>query len=117
MTLDPTKLIAQGNDLQLLDQLYTLQNILNAAVIKNLLLVGQSEQARVETFINPNLYRLAVQYYGDVDYWTVIAKANPQVTGLDPNNPNPYDPEINGTVTLLIPPKPALDSNSILNPP
>jgi hypothetical protein len=116
MAVNPSKLIEQGNDLELLDQLYTLQNILNAYVVKNLLLVGQSEQARVETFVNPNLYRLAVQYYGDVDYWTVIAKANPQTSNLDPSNPNPYDPKITGTVTLLIPPKPSVDSGGILNP-
>jgi hypothetical protein len=116
MAVNPNKLIEQGNDLELLDQLYTLQNILNAYVVKNLLLVGQSEQARVETFVNPNLYRLAVQYYGDVDYWTVIAKANPQTSNLDPGNPDPYDPKITGIVTLLIPPKPSVDSGGVLNP-
>lgn len=105
MTIDPNKLIEQGNELTKLDQLYTLQNILNAYVIKNLLLVGQSEQARVETFINPNLYSLAVQYYGDVNYWTVIAKAN-----------NLNDTQFTGTYTLLIPPKPTVNSGGILNP-
>lgn len=105
MAIDPNKLIQQGIDLQKLDQLYTLQNILNAYVIKNILLVGQSEQARVETFINPNLYSLAVKYYGDVDFWTVIAKAN-----------NLNDTQVIGTATLLIPPKPTVNTGGVLNP-
>jgi hypothetical protein len=105
MAVDPNKFIDQGNDLETLDQLYTLQNILNAYVIKNLLLVGQSEQARVETYMNPNLYSIAVQYYGDVNYWTVIAKAN-----------NLTDTQYSGVMTILIPPKPSVDSGSVLNP-
>jgi hypothetical protein len=105
MAVDPNKFITQGNDLEKLDRLYEIQNLLNAYVIKNLLLVGQSEQARAETFINPNLYRIAVQYYGDMDYWTVIAKAN-----------NLTDTQYTGTYTILIPPKPSVDSHSILDP-
>jgi len=105
MAVDPNKFIEQGTDLEKLDQLYVLQNILNAYVIKNLLLVGHSDQAVVKTYINPNLYRVAVQCYEDMNYWTVIAKAN----NLD-------DPEYKGTISLLIPPKPAINSGAILNP-
>jgi hypothetical protein len=105
MAINPNQLIQQGDELEKLDKLYTLQNILNAYVIKNLLLVGQSEQARVETFVNPNLYSVAVQYYGDVDYWTVISKAN-----------NISDTQYTGTIALLIPPKPSVDSGGVLNP-
>lgn len=105
MAIDPNKLIEQGDDLDTLDKLYQIQNLLNAYVIKNLLLVGQSDQARAETYINPNLYSIAVQYYGDMNYWTVIAKAN-----------NLTDTQYTGTYTILIPPKPAVDSGSILDP-
>lgn len=104
-TVDPNKLIQQGIDLQKLDRLYQLQNILNAYVIKNILLVGQSEQAEVKTFVNPNLYRISVEYYSDVDYWPVLAKAN-----------NITDPQLTGFVTLLIPPKPSANPGGILNP-
>lgn len=105
MSVNPNQLIEQGNDLDTLDQLYQLQNILNAYVIKNLLLVNQSADARTATYINPNLYSVAVQYYGDVDYWTVIAKAN-----------NLTDVQLYGTYTLLIPPLPTVDTQGILNP-
>ena len=41
---------------------------------------------------NTNLYKLAAKYYGDASQWTIIAEAN----GL-------IDPEIYGTVKLIIP--------------
>lgn len=116
MTVYSDQLISRGQQLSELDQLYQLRDLLQGYVLKNLLLIGQSDQALAETFINPNLYALAVQYYGSVDYWTVIAKANPQPTDPNNKNPDPYDPQINGVVTLLIPPKPALSPESILNP-
>lgn len=103
--IDPNKQIQQGTDLANLDMLYRLQSIMSSYVIKNIMLTGKAEQADIVTFINPNLYRVAVQYYGDVNYWTVIANAN-----------NLTDPKVTGTVTLLIPPKPALNSGAILNP-
>jgi hypothetical protein len=103
--LDPSALINQAVLLKKLDELYQVRNLMNGYVIKNILLVGKSDQARVETFVNPNLYRVAVQFYGNVDYWTVIAKAN-----------HLTDTKINGTISLLIPPKPSVDSQGILNP-
>jgi len=103
--IDPNVLIQQGNDLDTLDQLYNIQNLLNGYAIKNLLLVGQSDQSQVVTYINPNLYSIAVQYYGDMDYWPVIAKAN-----------NLSDPEYLGTIALLIPPKTSVNPGAILNP-
>lgn len=41
---------------------------------------------------NTNLYKLAANHYGDASQWTIIADAN----GL-------IDPEIYGTVKLIIP--------------
>lgn len=105
VVVNPEEQIQKGKDLEELNNLYDLQNILNAYVIKNLLLVGQSDQAKVDTFLNPNLYRVAVQYYGDVDYWGVIAKAN-----------NLTDPKYTGIITLLIPPMPAVNTGGLLNP-
>lgn len=89
-----------------LDQLYRIQAILNAFVINNILLVNTSGQSKTETFYNPNLYSLAVQFYGDDAYWTVIANAN----GLT-------DPKVStGFVSLLIPPKPSIAPTGILSP-
>lgn len=105
MSVDPNKLIQQNNDLTDLENLYQAQNLLNAYVIQNLLLVGQSEQAKAVTFVNPNLYSIAVEYYGDMDYWPVIANAN-----------NLTDVQYTGVMTILIPPKPSVDPNSIANP-
>lgn len=91
---------------QQLDYLNQIQDLLNAYIIKNILLVGASPAAQSVTFINPNLYRVAVQYYGDANLWTVIASAN-----------NLTDPNLTGMYTLLIPPKPSTGSGSVLNPP
>jgi hypothetical protein len=103
--VNPEQLILDGNDLIELDQLYTIQNLLNAYVIKNFLLIGQAQDARAETYINPNLYSVAVQFYGSVDYWPVLAKAN-----------NLTETQLTGTYTLLIPPLPSVNTGSILNP-
>lgn len=48
----------------------------------------------VET-VNPNLFALAAQYYGDASDWTVIAKAN-----------NLVDPQPLGNYTLVVPATP-----------
>lgn len=98
-------LAAESANLIELEQLYTTQNIMNAFVIKNILLVGASPQTAIVTFINPNLYRVAVQYYGNLDYWTVIAQAN-----------NLTDPKFVGTIALLIPPQPSVSTGGVINP-
>lgn len=103
--VNPNQLIVQGQDMQQLDLLYRIQNILNAYVIGNYLLLNQAAQSQIVTIINPNLYRVAVQYYGDVNYWTVIANIN-----------SLPDPQLTGTFTLLIPPKPAINPGGVLNP-
>lgn len=99
-------LAGQADDGQQLDYLNQVQDILNAYVIKNYLLINAAPSSKAVTFINPNLYRVAVQYYGDANLWTAIASAN-----------NLTDPNLTGTYTLLIPPSPTVSSGSILNPP
>lgn len=88
-----------------LTQLFNMQNLLNAFVIKNLQSIGKSPHAIIESFINPNLFKIAVQYYGDPTLWYVIAQAN-QLT----------DPYYTGIYSLLIPPKPANSNGGILMP-
>lgn len=110
MAIPLPDLSEQAYQLNQLDLEYQVQNILNAYVLKNLLLVGQAPNAQTATFINPNLYRVAVQYYGNADLWTVIAAAN---NLADPNNQE-------GRITLLIPPAPTVGTGGILsysNPP
>lgn len=98
-------LVAQSASLSQLTQLYQLQDIMNAYVIKNLQSVGLSPDSVVATYINPDLFKIATVYYGDPTYWYVIAAAN-------------YikDPFYNGEISLLIPPKPSLNNGGILNP-
>jgi hypothetical protein len=93
--VNPELLIKREQDLIQLDLLYRLQNLMNAYVIKNYQLVGKADQAKIVTYSNPNLYKIAVQFYGDANYWTVIRDAN----GLT-------DFKLVGTFSLLIPPAP-----------
>lgn len=95
----------QSLELTKLERLNRLSDLMASYVIKNYLLVGKAEQSLIVTYYHPNLYRVAVEHYGDADLWTVIAKAN----GLK-------DPKVNVTIPLLIPPKPPTESNGILNP-
>lgn len=97
---------AISDSLTKLEQLNQLEDLMASYVIKNYLLIGKAPQAKVVEFYNPNLYRVAVQYYGDANLWTVIASAN-----------NLSDPKVDGFVPLLIPPKPSSDNGGILNPP
>lgn len=86
-----------------LERLYELQNFWNSYVYNNQTLIGKADQSLFVTFVNPNLYEVSVKYYSSVDFWTVIATAN-----------NLTDPEVRGTVTLLIPPKPVNSFGGIL---
>lgn len=96
---------AESNNLTNLELLNRLQDIMNSFVISNILLVGQAPTPTIVTFYYPNLYRVAVQYYTDANLWTVIAAAN----GLT-------DPKVNSVISLLIPPRPSVDTGGILNP-
>jgi hypothetical protein len=98
-------LISQAENMQILNDLYALQNILTAFVIPNYQLVNKSSQSITVTVTNANLFSLAVQYYSDVNYWPVIANAN-YLT----------DTKIPGTTTLIIPPKPTNDPIGVQNP-
>lgn len=80
-----------------------MQDIL-ARMLKNVNLVNSVPNAQIANVISTNLFKVATQYYGDPDYWTIIAEAN-----------NLSDPEINGAMTLLIPPKPSSDPGGILS--
>ena len=66
------------------------------AIAENMLVTTEQTKgtadAPVITVNNDNLYRLAAKYYGDASQWTLIADAN-----------NLTDPEIYGTVKLIIP--------------
>lgn len=104
-TINTDALISQAENMSILNQLYSMQNILAGFVIPNYKLVNSSFQNITATVTNANLFSLAVQYYGDVDYWPIIANAN-YLT----------DTKIVGTVTLTIPPKPTNDPNSVQNP-
>ncbi len=96
---------AQALELNQLELLNRILDMMNAYVVKNLLLVGSAPTAEIVNFYNPNLYRVAVQYYSDANLWTAIAQAN-----------NVMDPQVPGYVALLIPPKPSVDTGGILNP-
>lgn len=102
----------QSQQLTNLDLLYRIQNILAAYVIENLLLINQAENAQTITLYNPNLYSVAVQFYGDVDLWTVIAQAN---NINDPDASNQIG--LSGYVSLLIPPAPSTNNGGVLPPP
>lgn len=62
------------------------------------IIVGQSVsgQARKLVLMNPNLFRLAGQYYGDPTRWQEIATAS---------NLSPPDPQPIGTFLIVIPVK------------
>lgn len=98
----------QAQGLSTLEQLYLLQDTLSAYVIKNILLVGASPLSKIVPYINPNLYKIAVTYYGDADLWTAIARAN------NFTDPVIFNPGV--TYNLLIPPKPGTSTGGILNP-
>lgn len=108
-------LTTQSTDITNLSNLYYISNLLNAYVITNMLAIGQGPQVIIKSYINPNLYEVAVQYYGDADYWPVIASAN---NLSDPFPvPNFFPLHGVGYITLLIPPKPSISPAGILNPP
>ncbi len=96
---------AMSLNLTQLQYLNLIKDLLKGVVLKNMLLVGTSPDQQIITVINPNLYILAVQYYGDANLWTAIAQAN-GYTG----------PKLNGTYTILIPPPPTVGSGGILSP-
>lgn len=84
-------------------RLYQIQDLL-ALMQKNIALINSPTNSRTVHVINGDLFQLAVQYYGNADYWTVIAEAN-----------NLSDPRIEGSATLLIPPAPTSNSGGILS--
>jgi hypothetical protein len=93
-------------ELDKLQKLYHLQDLWNSYAMKNLFLVGSAPQSEFVTFVNPNLYKIALKYYGNANLWTVIANAN-RLT----------DPKQTGFVSLLIPPSSSVaETGGILNP-
>jgi hypothetical protein len=99
-------LALQSFDLTQLDLLDQISGILNTFVINNILQLNSASQYKTKMYYNPNLYRVAVEFYTDANLWTVIATAN----GL-------VDPQIeSGFITLSIPPKPTLASTGVLQP-
>lgn len=66
------------------------------AILKTMLVTTEQTKGTADaptiTVNNANLYDLAARFYGDAAQWTIIADAN----SID-------DPQIYGTVTLIIP--------------
>jgi len=92
-----------AENLTTLANLYLLQAKLGR-IKANLLLINSPDNAKTATFINPNLFKIAADEYGDAMLWTEIAKAN-----------NLIDPMQDGIVKLIIPSKVAQSSGGILN--
>lgn len=81
----------QAQNTAALSNLYRIQSLLDLMQV----LVNQTSGAEGATIlptINANLYKIAAQYYGSSDQWTIIATAN----GL-------IDPEVVGPKNLIIP--------------
>lgn len=94
----------KAEDLRALANLYRIQSLLGR-IQKNIQLAVTAPNSKTVTVLNPNLYRLAAQYYGDATQWTVIAKAN-----------NLVDPYQSGFLTLIIPNDSGVKSNGIYEP-
>jgi len=71
--------------------LYRMQAILETMVVTTEQTKGTADAPTI-TVNNDSLYRIAAEFYGDASQWTIIADAN----GLK-------DPQLYGTVTLIIP--------------
>lgn len=82
-------------------RLYQLQAVLNR-MQKNINLLDAPPNVKTITVINGSLFKIALDEYGDADYWTVIADAN-----------NIQDPYLTGEITLIIPPKPSTDPGGV----
>jgi hypothetical protein len=57
-------------------------------------------------------FQLAVEEYGEAMLWTAIAQANQFTIQNTDGFPDPF---IDGTKTLIIPPKPATPDDGIMN--
>jgi nucleoid-associated protein YgaU len=82
-------------------QCYQLQAVLER-MIKNIQLINSAPNAIFLTVSNANLFNLALQYYGDTDYWVTIAEANSLTSNL-----------ITEETTIIIPPKPTVDPKGV----
>lgn len=71
--------------------LYRMQAILETMLVTTEQTKGTADAPTIRVN-NANLYDLAARFYGDATQWTVIADAN----GIE-------DPQLYGTVTLIIP--------------
>lgn len=80
---------------------YKLQAILQR-MIKNIKLINASPNSYVITVVNTNLFDLALQYYGNVDYWVTIAEANLLTSNW-----------VTTEKTIVIPPKPTTNPGGV----
>lgn len=71
--------------------LYKMKAILETMLVTTEQTKGTADSPTI-TVNNANLYALAAEYYGDAKQWPIIADAN-----------NLKDPQVYGTVTLIIP--------------
>lgn len=95
-------LIQEQINNQQLYYLYRLQAVLTR-LSRNISYKATGVNPRMLTSFNPNLYKLAAEYYQDATLWTIIAKAN-----------NLYEPLVDGLTTLIIPPKPSTGNGGLL---
>ena len=94
----------QASDLTALNQLYTLNGVLQGMLL-NIALIESGTIGQVISVTNANLYQIAAVQYGDATQWTTIANAN----GLS-------DPFIEATITVAFlpaPPNPTLTFTGI----
>lgn len=73
-------------------------------IIQNLNNLSNYPNVKKATFINPNLYEIAAQFYNDATKWNVIAQAN-----------NVNTPFLTGQYLLAIPDNTTPSNGGILN--
>ena len=73
-------------------------------IVQNLNNLNNYPNVKQVTFINPNLYDIAAQYYNDATKWNVIAQAN-----------NVNSPFLTGQYVLSIPDNTTPSTGGVLN--
>lgn len=91
--------------------LYQIKDLLGL-IQQNINLADNGGQGQTVTVTGGNLFALASKYYQDATMWNVIAQENFSLLKDDNGFINP---NIDGTITLIIPPKPASSNGGILS--
>ena len=101
----------EADDELKLSVLYQINDLLGL-IQQNIDLAANGGQGQTITVTGGNVFALAAKYYGDATLWNVIVEENISLL-LDDNGF--INPNILGTVTLIIPPKPAQPTGGILS--